>query len=34
MKSSDSALGYYISKITSQECRIWYKKSSFIVFGG
>ena len=33
-RSSDSALGYFISKITSQEHRIWCKKSSFIVFCG
>ena len=33
-KSSDSALGYFISKITSQEHKFFYKKSSFIIFGG
>ena len=32
-RSSDSALGYFISKITSQH-KILYKKSSFIIFGG
>ena len=33
-RSSDSALRYFISKITSQQHKILDKKASFIIFVG
>ena len=33
-RSSDSALGYFISTTTSQQHKILDKRTSFIIFGG
>ena len=33
-RSSDSPHGYFTSKITLQQHKIWDKKVSFIIFGG